>query len=399
MFPVEQLAVESPVDQVTQWMLPPEKKVPGGFELVGTIGETIAALHPEAEGIPLGDVISLALKTVQDSGLVAPSIFAPDSRFFLTGSDAKRVLGGTPEGWYEPGILWQKLIHIDSNLVNDQVVRTITAGGRNDTDVRFVMGRGVTMEDVATVVRKGTSMMPCAVTVELIPHGSSKQIRLCVSNQYHVDLGALWDYRRVDPYVDQVRDDTRMSHYLPWRQFGTSVNITDGDSLVVKRGDRENFWFAPHLNNGIWRADRAQALLAWLRSKATDYWWPPRKEMDCASYYSPFRDTTFWDTMRQNSAGREERLADRASEIAASTLLLLTVYPNIGWQMKTDGVLGQLRLGHLWDGTGISPAPDYMDRLRDGTLNPHDSSPFRLAENLGISLSELVKLCTPRELE
>lgn len=399
MLPAEKLSAGSPavaggLHQLA--MLPPEKTIDNGYEEVGSVKETITSLHPEAEGIPLGEVISLTLQGLRERGLVVPSIFVPESHFILTGTDAKRILGGTPIGWNEPGRIWNALSVNDPKVASLPIAQSLIRGGRNDTDIRFVMNRGVTMDDISGAVNEPVGNLPCRVTTEMKNHGTSRQLRMTLEGGFNIDLGGLWDYRRHEPHVTQVLDDNRMSPHFPWREFGSQVHITDDGDLTIRDTDRKSFWIAPVLNTGIYRADRAQALNAWLRSKATDYWWPPLHFPRVNSFYAVYTEPDFWENAVDNSVDREDNLNDRYTEIAVNTLLLLTCDPSIGHQMKMDGVLNQLYLGERWDGSGLSPIDDYQDRLRSGQLQTYQAGPALLSKRLGVSLSELIPLCAPR---
>lgn len=63
--------------------------------------------------------------------------------------------------------------------------------------------------------------------------------------------------------------------------------------------------------------------------------------------------------------------------------------------MKRDGVLDHLHLGKQWDGSGLPVASDYEQRMATGLLDHTEIGPVRLADYLGVSMKEFIRLCYP----
>lgn len=324
------------------------------YESVGPIDQVVQDLHPEAASLPVGDVLTAMLDEIRAQGLCAPSLFTPYPAIFLTGSVAKRVLGGTPKNWDDPRRMWRRIAQDDPEIFGNSVVESLIHGGTEDTDIRLVLKRGASFDDLGQVIRSALQGYP-NVTISAKHHGTSRQLRVGI-NRYVIDVGPLPDYNRTDaPVYVQFQDDLRTSYYaLPWRVFAPLCIITDQNDVAVDPQNKVGFWYAAYsVVSSIAKSGIDGAVGGWLRARMTDLFWPPTQSAKRAvSWYDAYTEFGFWDEARRTSRYRDARLADRAPGIATDVLLCLTLDPGVGSAMRRDGILDQLGLGRRWDGEG-----------------------------------------------
>lgn len=349
------------------------------LETIDTVEHVIEQLHPEARGLGIGASVAKIIHALQDQELCTRNPFHGQRDISFTGSDARRLIGGTPEIWSWPGKLWSEIAQVDPELADNQIVTGIMRGGQRDTDIRCGMKIGANMDDVKQVVQSIQDDLPCSLSLEMKHHGASSQLRILLNDTYYVDVGSWPSYTNQGwSWREQNQDDLRMSLALPFRLFGASCEILDNGMVAIDSRIRMNFWLAPFTFVGaLYNLGLDGALTGWLRAKVTDAFWPPKNCVkNMPSYYSTFSDPEFWARVHKNSIGRALRLEDRAREIATQALLLLTLDQEAGMAMKRDGILDHLKLGKLWDG--------------GGTFDPSG-----FARDLGITMKELINLCYP----
>lgn len=368
------------------------------LETIDTVEHVIEQLHPEARGLGIGASVAQIIRALQDQELCTRNPFHGQRDISFTGSDARRLIGGTPEIWSWPGKLWSEVAQVDPELADNQVITKIMRGGQWDTDIRCGMKIGADMDDVKQVMLSIQDDLPCSSSLEMKHHGASSQLRILLAGTYYVDVGSWPSYtNRGWSWREQNQDDARMSLALPFRLFGASCEVLDNGMVAIDPRIQKDYWFAPHTFVGaMHNLGLDGALTGWLRAKVTDTFWPPKECVEnMPLYYATFSDPEFWARVHKNSIGRALRLADRAGEIAAQTLLLLTLNPNAGAAMKKDGILDHLQLGTLWDGSGFVSSTDYISRMAEGSLSYAEIGPIQLANHLGISKQKFIELCHP----
>src|SRR3990167_2204046 len=109
------------VDRPTA-IAPPDTPFGEEYETVGHVRNVIDCLHPEACGIGIGPAIAKILQTLRGQKLFVQSSFHDGVQLYITGSEAKRLYGGTPNFWYGPGNLWHAMTEADPSIaINDTV--------------------------------------------------------------------------------------------------------------------------------------------------------------------------------------------------------------------------------------------------------------------------------------
>lgn len=368
------------------------------LETIDTVANVIEQLHPEAHGFGIGKAVSQIIKAIQEQELCTRNPFHGQRDISFTGSDARRLIGGTPEIWSWPGKFWSEIAQVDPELADNQIVTGIMRGGQWDTDIRCGMKIGASMDDLKQVIQSIRKDLPCSSSLEMKHHGASSQLRILLAGTYYVDVGFWPSYTNQGwSWREQNQDDARMSLALPFRLFGASCEVLDNGMVAIDSRIRTDFWFAPYTFVGaMHNLGLDGALTGWLRAKVTDAFWPPKHFVtNMPSYYATFSDSEFWANVHQNSMGRELRLADRAGEIATQALLLLTLDPNAGAAMRKDGILDHLQLGKIWDGNGIVPISDYRSLMANGTLSHSEIGPVQVAKQLRLSMKKFIELSHP----
>jgi hypothetical protein len=353
----------------------------------GTLPDALWFLYPNMDGQERDMLCSFVdrlsrFTTCDDEGYA-----------FITGSAAKRIIGGTPAGWETINMLAQQFLDKPAHQGNDILVR-LAHGGTKDLDIRFSVLDGRTFEGVVEELTRED--VHCGrYTVRYVKFGGNKFATIQFPSGFSLDLGEIWNS------LSANYTNCRISSLFPVSEFVTCVSIQKGLELMAYSGlsDDQYFMSDEVFSSYYGMVDLSQALIATERSLLNHFWWkrgqrytPNRREPMRSTVLRTGQCEEFWERVKRDFSGRETLFDARRLEIAAGFVLYLLCDPNRFLEdMKRYHLLQFLPLGQaIANATLVYDHESYGQQFSLGTLRAEDSGLSLLAGALGIPPLELI---------
>jgi hypothetical protein len=360
----------------------------------GSLPSVFDTLFPEIKASTRDHVCSI----IREISLYAVYDEYEGGYTYITGSAAKRILGGTPKGWETVNSVARQFLS-DPLLADNTVLARLAHGGTKDLDIRFKPQRRVLFEEVVENVTE-TGVDTGAYTVTHAQFGGNKFATVHFADGFSLDLGETWDTAEKDAA------NCRISRAFPASEFCTDVCI-DEDLRLWARGryDREQYFLSDEVFLRFkYGTDLSQALIATQRVLLNHFWWKRecdyfsvRQSADSLTVREVTSNERFWDTARRNTEGREQLFDARRQEIAAGFILYLLCDPaRFMEDIKRYHLIQFLPLREQLSGAVLEfDREAYGRKFSEGTLTIDESGLSMLAAACGITPGELIEQMYP----
>lgn len=327
-------------------------------------------------------------KFVQGVGSALPTVEGNDGNFVVRGSAGHRIVYKSlmnvdkPPGFDTVRHVWKGLVGNSSYGLGDCKEAHILAESTLDMD--WAVNPTVDLERMANAARTMPRSQVRVFTYADVPMLEIKVDGMTVEIHHLPDTDVL------------AKNDHRISMFLPITEaFSTAFIRTDGSvyvtafSQAVLRSDR--------VSSGLMDLSLTQAIVGLQRAFSTQHTYQDARNGQLTRVYDdigqPLQfytdDPSFWDHVREGST--PEAIDPRQSEMTFGFMRLLTQDP--GNFRRRRSLFNQTCLGaRLCPNFAIDHnAEAYQEAFRDGTLKSQDSGVVLLANQLGLTVLDVVE--------
>lgn len=374
--------------------------------------ELITNLGPVSDGVMrlYPDVTPGMSRCAEEMSLLVESFCEPidasGGTIFMRGKAGHRLVveaitGKLPIHDYMTSAVWSGLT-ADAGLgLSDDPVAKKLASHIPDLDWAVVLKKGIDIGQLyeAVVASVAQKRQESEVAVYMKELGGVGIISISFANMLKIDLHEL-----PGSWIE-ADADCRVSWNLPGHQAFAGVLLRAG-SFYCDSSAKKALLSRKALLNAS-RSTIVQGAVGFLRHLSHITWLDmqglhmsdPDPINGGVNILDIFFDPGYWQAAR----GRTDAgvLLSRQDDVRAASLYLLTLNPLAFVRLlQLPGFAGQYKLSQYFKVSGLERAVHpriYRRAYMQGTLTVNESGPVRIADLLGMSVSELARLCTLRE--